>query len=373
MANVLSKGSLFPAELTNEMINLVAGKSSLARLSGARPIPFNGETIFTFNFDNEVDIVAENGAKSNGGATLAQVSMAPIKIEYGMRVSDEFRFASEEIQLQYLRAFAEGWANKVARGIDIMAFHGLNPRTKQAASGTIGNNHFDYQVGQTVAFVAASADANVQTAIELIEGNEHEVTGLAMAPAMKNALAALKKDSGSNEPLFPELAWGSNPGVLRGMPVDTNMTVSYNGSVDKAIVGNFRDFFRWGYSRQMPIEIIEYGNPDNSEAGDLKGHNQIYIRGEAYIAWAILVPGAFARVIGPGVSLNASKVTISTTTGTTLVATTVPAGQSVTWASADTTVATVSNGAITGVAAGDVVITATYGGATASCTVTVTE
>ena len=34
MANVLSKGSLFPAELTNEMFNLVKGKSSLAKLSG---------------------------------------------------------------------------------------------------------------------------------------------------------------------------------------------------------------------------------------------------------------------------------------------------------------------------------------------------
>ena len=43
MANVLSRGSLFPAELTNEMFNLVKGKSSIAELSGQKPIPFNGE------------------------------------------------------------------------------------------------------------------------------------------------------------------------------------------------------------------------------------------------------------------------------------------------------------------------------------------
>ena len=78
MANILSKGTLFPAELVTEMINLVRGKSSLARLSGARPIPFNGETLFTFNLDSEVDIVAENGAKGNGGGTIGTKSIQPI-------------------------------------------------------------------------------------------------------------------------------------------------------------------------------------------------------------------------------------------------------------------------------------------------------
>lgn len=373
MGTTLTKGDLFPPQLVNDMINLVRGKSSIARLSQARPIPFNGEKVFTFNFDSEVDVVAENGQKTNGGGTIAAISMAPIKIEYGMRVSDEFRFAAEEVRLEYLRAFAEGFASKVARGIDIMAFHGLNPRSRQAASGTIGNNHFDAQVSQTVAFNASTPDACVQTAIETIEGNEHEVTGMAMAPTMRNALAAMKTGTSLNTPLFPELAWGSNPGTINGLPVDTNGTVNFDGNADKAIVGNFRDFFRWGYSRQMPIEIIEYGNPDNSEAGDLKGRNQIYLRGEAYIAWAILVPAAFVRIVGPAVTVSATKVTISTTTGTTVTATTVPSGQTVTWASEDTSVVTVSGGDLTGVAAGKANVTATYSGATATVEVTVTE
>lgn len=298
MANVLSKGTLFPQELTSEMFNLVRGKSSLARLSGASPISFNGETVFTFNFDKEVDIVAENGAKSNGGGTIGTKNIVPVKVEYGMRVSDEFRYAAESRQLQYLQAFAEGFASKLARGLDIMAFHGVNPRTGTAATGTIGNMHFDAQVSQTVNFAAATADANIEAAIALVEGNEHEVTGLAMAPAMRAALAQLKKGTSSNEPLFPELAWGANPGVINGLPVDTNSTVSANTNADRAIVGNFRDFFRWGYALNVPIEVIEYGNPDNdAQAGDLKGHNQIYLRGEAYIGWGILVPEAFARVI----------------------------------------------------------------------------
>lgn len=306
MANVLqttaSGVTLFPAELTNELFNLVRGKSSLAKLSGQKPIPFRGEAAWTFNLDKEIDIVAESGAKSNGGATMGQVTIVPVKVEYGTRVSNEFMFASEEIQLEYLRAFAEGFAAKVARGIDIMAFHGLNPRTA-TASTVIGTNHFDSQVTQAVTFAAATANDNVTAAIALIEAAEHEVTGMAMAPAFRSALANIKKGTNSNEALFPELAWGANPGVINGLAVDTNSTVAFTGTgtgnvnTDRAIVGNFRDYFRWGFARELPIEIIEYGNPDNdATAGDLKGHNQIYIRGEAYVGWGILVPAAFARI-----------------------------------------------------------------------------
>lgn len=302
MANVLETkangATLFPAALTNEMFNLVRGKSSLARLSGASPIPFRGETAWTFNLDKEIDIVAESGAKSNGGATLGQKTITPIKIEYGVRVSNEFMYASEEIQLQYLRAFSEGFAAKAARGIDIMAFHGMNPRTGTAATATIGSNHFDAQVSQTVNFAAATANDNVSSAIAMIEAAEHEATGMAMAPAFRAALANIKKGTSSNEPLFPELAWGANPDSINGLPVDTNVTVAFGSSADRAIIGNFRDFFRWGFAREIPIEIIEYGNPDNdADAGDLKGHNQVYIRGEAFVGWGILVPAAFARII----------------------------------------------------------------------------
>lgn len=297
MASTISKGTLFPEVLTNEMFNLVRGKSSLARLSGAKPIPFNGERVFTFNFDNEVNLVAENGAKANGGATVTPVSMVPVKVEYGMRVSDEFRFAAEEARLPYLQSFAEGFAAKVARGLDIMAFHGFNPRTGTAAT-SLGTNYFDSQVTQTVTFAAASAQDNVTAAVALVEGNEHEVTGMAMSPTMRSALAALKEGTNSNKPLYPELQWGGSPEALNGLRIDTNPTVSFNSAADRAIIGNFRDYFRWGYAKDITIEVIEYGNPDNdATAGDLKGHNQVYIRGEAYLGWGILVPNAFARIV----------------------------------------------------------------------------
>ena len=78
------------------------------------------------------------------------------------------------------------------------------------------------------------------------------------------------------------------------------------------------------------------------------------------------------------ITVTFDKTTASITgTGTaTITATTNPAGQTVTWTSSDTSVATVSNGTVTGVAAGTATITGyiTVNGATATatCEVTVT-
>lgn len=296
MASVLSKGTLFPAELTRDLVNLVRGKSSLAVLSGQTPVSFVGNDVFTFNFDNEVDLVAENGAKSNGGAEITPVTIRPVKIEYGFRTSDEFMTASEEYQLEILRAFSDGFAAKAARGLDIMAMHGVNPRTGSAAA-VIGTNHFDSQVAQTVT-ATASANADVESAVALVQANEHEITGAAISPKLKGDLAQ-EVYTGSGLPMFPELAWGGSPESIHGLRTEFNGTVSFGSTpVDYAILGNFRDFFRWGTAKDVKIEVIEYGNPDNdSVAGDLKGHNQVYLRGEMYIGWGILVPDAFARII----------------------------------------------------------------------------
>lgn len=295
MGDILTRGTLLPPVVTDELFSKVRGKSALARLSGSEPIPFNGATVFTFSLDNEVDLVGENAPKSNGGGTIAAVQMIPVKVEYGMRVSDEFRYGANEVRLQYLTAFAEGFAKKVARGIDIMAFHGLNPRTGLEAA-QIADKNFDDLVENVVVFDSSTPQDNITSAIALVEDAEHDVTGLAMAPAMKNALAQLTKGSSSYELMFPELGWGAAVGQINGLPCDTNSTVSFASGDDRAIVGNFADFFKWGFAKQIPIEVIEYGNPDNSELGDLKGHNQVYIRGEAYVGWGIIDPSAFAIV-----------------------------------------------------------------------------
>lgn len=295
MATELSRGSLFDKVLVTDLINKVKGKSSLAKLGAQTPIPFNGIKEFTFAMDNEIDIVAENGKKTHGGISLSPITIVPIKFEYGSRITDEFMYASEEEQLDILKAFNEGFAIKVAKGLDIAAMHGLNPRTS-TESAVIGDNHFDSAVTQTVNYNAADVDNNIEAAIAMVEGADGDVSGMAMTPAVRQALAALK--NGANERLFPELAWGGAPGTINGLTVDINKTVAV-GNKDEIIVGDFANMFKWGYAKEIPLEIIQYGDPDNS-GKDLKGYNQIYIRAEVYLGWGILDANSFARVVTVG-------------------------------------------------------------------------
>lgn len=296
MADVLTRGDklFLPSLVVDSMLQLTKGKSSLAKLSGQSPIAFNGTREFTFTLDKEIDLVAENGAKTKGGATVEAVTIVPVKVEYGARISDEFMYASEEQRLPILQAFAEGFATKLARGFDIMAMHGVNPRTQDAAASTIGQNHFDAKVDQKVQFADATADENVEAAIALVHGSDFDVTGFAMSPELRSALAKQKYTDGTK--IFPELAWGSAPATINGLRVDVNNTVNFK-DVDRGILGDFEGSFKWGIAKEIPIEVIQYGNPDNDASlGDLKGHNQVYLRGEAYIGWGILNPKAFARI-----------------------------------------------------------------------------
>ena len=291
MKTELSRGNLFDPVLVKDLISKVQGKSSLAVLAKQVPVSFNGNKEFVFSMDSEIDIVAENGKKTHGGVSLDPVKIVPIKFEYGARISDEFLYASEEEQLDILKAFNDGFAKKVASGLDIAAFHGLNPRTGEASS-VIGDNHFDAKVTQEVTYTKATPDANIEAAIALVEGADCDVTGIAIAPAVRSDLAAMTKQNG--EKLYPEFAFGGKPKSLGAQALDINKTVA-TGNVDKAIVGDFENRVKWGYAKQIPLEVIKYGDPDNS-GKDLKGYNQVYIRAEVYLGWGILDGNAFARV-----------------------------------------------------------------------------
>ena len=289
MATKTTMATNFKPEVVKEIFSKVKGHSSLVKLAKQMPVAFSGNDIFTFSLDGEVSIVGEGEQKPAGEATVATISVNPIKVVYQHRVSDEFLRASDEKALGMLSAFTDGFAKKIARGLDIMGFHGVNP-ADLAASSKIGTNHLD-----TCSSVIYNDQPEyaLTSAVTLIGDND--VTGYALSKGFAADLGNYKENGISQ---YPEFKMGANPGKLVGTACDVNSTVSKGNDKALAYVGDFENAFRWGYADQIPMEVIQYGDPDGQ--GDLKRTNEVVLRAEAWIGWGILNKEAFARIVEEG-------------------------------------------------------------------------
>lgn len=299
MATV-TMGTKFPAELVTEMFSKVRGKSSIAKLVTSEPIPFAGKDVFTFSLDNKISVVGEGGAKPAGGATVGTVQIRPVKVVYQSRVSDEFVKASEEKQLEYLKAFAEGYAVRIAEGFDEMCMHGVNPAAG-TASAVIGNNHMDYVIANfssganKIVWTSGTnnPDDKLEEAIAKLDGEE---SAIIIGPTIRSALANMTVSSGEGRK-YPDFAWGQVPPDLGGTKMDKNKTVEVNSSKDRAFVFN-GEALKWGFAEDITFEVIEYGNPDGGTY-DLKQANEVLLRSEAFIGWGFLDNSQFAAVVAP--------------------------------------------------------------------------
>lgn len=293
--NSLKQSTLFKPELVKELISKVQGRSVLAKLSNQTPIPFNGVEQFIFNLEGSAQIVGEGEQKGAGKAVLTSKVIKPLKFVYQARITDEFKYASEAKQIEYLSQFADGFAKKIAEAFDIAAIHGLEPKGLTNASFKDTNSFDGVITGNTVAYAEDKVEENIETAVQTIVAKGGEVTGLALSPAAGQALAKIKVNGVAQ---YPEFRFGQNPDSFYGMKSDINKTLSTTGGTaetDHAIVGDFQNRFKWGYAENIPMEIIEYGDPDGA-GRDLKAYNEILLRAEAFIGWGILDADAFARV-----------------------------------------------------------------------------
>lgn len=292
MATITKANAMFPEKLVSETFDKVKGHSSLAKLCGASPMPFAGIEEFIFTMDGEASIVGEGGNKPAGDADFTPKKIRPIKFIYQHRITDEFVNLSEEAQLPYLRAFSDGFAKKMARALDIAAIHGVNPYDG-AESDTVGNNCFAKAVTASITYDASAPDDNIDSAVSPIQDADGIVTGIAMSTTFGAALGAMKT-ADSHVTIYPEFRFGANPAAFGGMASDVNNTIAFGNSVIRAIVGDFANAFKWGFAKNIPLEIIQFGDPDGQ--GDLKRTNQIVLRSEAYIGWGILDPASFALI-----------------------------------------------------------------------------
>ncbi|MEZ7640200.1 phage major capsid protein [Streptococcus sp. 27098_8_109] len=293
--NAMKAGTLFKPELVKELISKVQGRSVLAKLSSQTPIPFNGVEQFIFNLEGNAQIVGEGEQKQAGKAKITSKVIKPLKFVYQARITDEFKYASEEKQMSFLSAYMDGFAKKIAEAFDLAALHGLEPKTMTDASFRATNSFDGLITGNIVNYDEAHIDDNIDTAVQTIVAKGGEVTGIALSPTAGQNLAKIKVNGVVQ---YPEFRFGQNPDSFYGMKSDINKNLTVTGGTaetDHAIVGDFQNRFKWGYAENIPMEIIEFGDPDGA-GRDLKAYNEICLRAEAFIGWGILDEDAFARV-----------------------------------------------------------------------------
>lgn len=293
--NAMKTGTLFKPELVKELISKVQGRSVLAKLSSQTPIPFNGVEQFIFNLEGNAQIVGEGQQKGAGKVVVDTKVIKPLKFVYQARITDEFKYASEEKQIEYLSQFADGFAKKIAEAFDLAALHGLEPKTMTDASFRATNSFDGLITGNIVNYDEAHIDDNIDAAVQTIVAKGGEVTGIALSPTAGQNLAKIKVNGVVQ---YPEFRFGQNPDSFYGMKSDINKNLTVTGGTaetDHAIVGDFQNRFKWGYAENIPMEIIEFGDPDGA-GRDLKAYNEICLRAEAFIGWGILDEDAFARV-----------------------------------------------------------------------------
>ena len=293
--NAMKAGTLFKPELVTELIDKVQGKSVLAKLSAQTPIPFNGVEQFIFNLEGNAQIVGEGEQKLGNKAKLTSKIIKPLKFVYQARITDEFKNASEEKRMNFLSAYMDGFAKKIAEAFDLAALHGLEPKSMTDATFRATNSFDGVINGSIVTYDETKIDENLESAVQQVTARGCEVNGIALSPAAGQALAKVKVNGVVQ---YPEFRFGQNPDSFYGMKSDINKNLTVTGGTaetDHAIVGDFQNRFKWGYSENIPMEIIEYGDPDGA-GRDLKAYNEICLRAEAFIGWGILDEDAFARV-----------------------------------------------------------------------------
>lgn len=294
--NAMKTGTLFKPEVVKELISKVQGKSVLAKLSAQTPIPFNGVEQFIFNLEGNAQIVGEGEQKQAGKAKITSKVIKPLKFVYQARITDEFKYASEEKQMNFLSAYMDGFAKKIAEAFDLAALHGLEPKSMTDATYRATNSFDGVISGSVVTYDETKIDENIEDAVQQVIARGCEVTGIALSPTAGHALGKLK--DADKRAVYPEFRFGQNPDSFYGMKSDINKNLTVTGGTaetDHAIVGDFQNRFKWGYAENIPMEIIEFGDPDGA-GRDLKAYNEICLRAEAFIGWGILDEDAFARV-----------------------------------------------------------------------------
>lgn len=300
----LATGSFsLPKHMVPGVWQKAQGQSVLARLSASEPQEFGEQQYMTLTAPPRGEVVGEGADKSESTATFAPVTAIPRKVQVTQRFNQEVLWADESRQLGVLQTMRDLSGVALGRALDLIAIHGINPLTGALLSGSPTKIVDSTNVVEITS--TTKPDLAVEAAVGLVLDDSLAPDGIALDNGYAFRLATQRDSQGRK--LYPELGFGAtatafsglNAAVsdtVRGGPeavtVSTGAYASANPHI-KAIAGDF-SAFRWGVQVNIPLELIQFGDPDG--LGDLKRKNQIAIRAEVVYGIGILSTDAFAVV-----------------------------------------------------------------------------
>ncbi|WP_461004569.1 phage major capsid protein [Trueperella pyogenes] len=284
--------AILPEQFAGKIVEKAKSTSTVAKLSASEPMLFGKVNYVTFNDTVKAEFVDEGADKSSTDAKWSKVTAIPHKSQVTVRVTDEFMWTDDDHKAEILdRDVIPAMNTALSRALDLGLYHRINPSTGNAIetwTNYLTATKLSVEQGE------ADADADIRTAAGLVIASDHDVNGLALDPKLAWALGSLQGKLANGDPdgrqRYPEIGLGTNITSFRGLNTAVGNTVSglpeAKDTQVRGIVGDFRDGIRWGIQKELPFEVIPYGDPDGG--GDLKRKNQVALRVELVYAWYVM-------------------------------------------------------------------------------------
>lgn len=297
---LLTSGHLnLPDSLASGIWQKVQDTSAIARLAGTTPMVCSKTDFMTFTGQPKAEFVGEGAEKSPAKAEFSTKTAQVHKAQVTVRFNEEVQYEDTDRQVGALSTLRDSLSVALARALDLGAIHGINPMT-----GINATTIQDKITNTTITISAVDPETDIENASGSIINKGYVPTGLAIDPMYAWKFKTAKFEEGRKK--YPELSMNiKNTSMIEGLTTAVSDTVSASREASEAtgvcgVVGQW-DAFKWGIVRDIPVEVITYGDPDGQ--GDLKRKNQIALRAEVLYSWAILDNDAFAVIKGNGGSV----------------------------------------------------------------------
>lgn len=298
MAVLGTSGITLPKNIADGMFKKAIDGSAVVALSAAEPQRFGEVTHMTLTGRPRAEYVGEGADKASTATTFGTKVVTPHKVQVTQRFNQEVKWADEAYQLGILRTLAEEGGIALSRALDLGVFHGINPATGNAIASIVAGDRLGTTTNSVEITTATlgTPDIVIEQAAGLVIADGYIPNGIAFDPTYAWTVATARYSDGRKK--YPELGFGSNLTTFEGLQAYSSSTVSglpeasANSNI-KAIVGQW-DLLRWGVQEVVPVELIEFGDPDGQ--GDLKRKNQIALRMEVVYGWGVMDLDGFATI-----------------------------------------------------------------------------